>query len=180
MYVWNVNTRKFITFLFADNTSGITSVAFSPDSKLVAAGDDQGEAQLWDVASGQRIGIPLTADTRPVESVAFSSDGKTLATGSTDGTARLWDVDLDDNDLTGAVSVGTKAVISVAFSPGGKMLATGDYDCMARLWNAATQQQLGGPLHRLTAPRGLILARSLIQLSRILPAGRCLDHPECP
>ena len=124
------------------NASKITSLAFSPNGNFLAGGDYQGTAQLWDVASQQQIGTPLTTDTRSVESVAFSPDGKTLATGSNDGTARLWDVYLDDNDPTGFVSAGTRAAHSVAFSPDGKILADGDYDGTARLWNAATQHQL--------------------------------------
>ena len=116
--------------------------SLQPGRQLVAAGDDDGTAQLWDVATKQRIGIPLTVDTRPVESVAFSPAGKTLATGSNDGTARLWDVSVDDDDPSGAVSAGTRPAHSVAFSPDGKTLTAGDYDGRARLWNVATQRQL--------------------------------------
>ena len=47
-------------------------------------------ARLWDAATGQPIGPPLT-HKGAVDAVAFRPDGKTLVTGSADGTARLWD-----------------------------------------------------------------------------------------
>ena len=81
---------------------GVTSVAFSPDGKTLAAGyggvgDVGGGVVLWDVAGAQRLAAdPLPVEEGDVTSVAFSPDGKTLAAGygvvGGGGGVVLWDV----------------------------------------------------------------------------------------
>ena len=67
-------------------------MAFSPDGKTLASGSADGTTRLWDMATRQQIGEPLSANANQVYSVAFSPDGKTLASGGADSTVRLWDV----------------------------------------------------------------------------------------
>jgi WD40 repeat protein len=68
-----------------------TSVAFSPDRKLIVAGAEDGTLTLWDAAdlrSHYRVaaGEMLKADARRVTSVAFSPDGTTVLSRHADGT----------------------------------------------------------------------------------------------
>jgi WD40 repeat protein/beta-lactamase regulating signal transducer with metallopeptidase domain len=70
--------------------AGPTTLAFSPDGRvLVARGPDR-SASAWDVTGGQEVGQLKGHDGR-VETVSFSPDGKTVASGSTDTTVLLWD-----------------------------------------------------------------------------------------
>jgi WD40 repeat protein/transcriptional regulator with XRE-family HTH domain len=139
-------------------SDAVLSVAFGPDGKTLATGDNDGTVQLWDVAARQQIGLPLSS-TGAVNAVAFSPDGKTLATGSADGTVRSWDlaISLPAGPLQafgGTVTSrsagsllfnGHTSVIWVAFSSDGKILATGDSDGTVQRWVVATRHPIGAP-----------------------------------
>uniref|UniRef100_UPI002AD327FD nSTAND1 domain-containing NTPase n=1 Tax=Frankia sp. Cas3 TaxID=3073926 RepID=UPI002AD327FD len=140
----------------AQNTS-VTSVAFSPDSHVLATGSNDRGVRLWDVSSpGQPhlIGVPLTGHTGIVTSVAFSPDGRTLASGSNDNSVRLWDVSRPGQaHPLGEPLTGSDTVTSVAFSPDGHTLVSGSYDYNnpVRLWDLTTPT---APIPLGPLPRG--------------------------
>ncbi len=75
-------------------TGSPVDVAFSPDGKILAAGNSDGTVRLWDVAIGRLFRL-LTDRTRvrvPACSTARSPDGMLLAVRSLDGTVQLWEV----------------------------------------------------------------------------------------
>jgi WD40 repeat protein len=78
------------------HTSGVNSVAFSPDGKLLASGSTDWTIKLWEVATGSPVRT-LYGHTWVVNSVAFSPDGRLLASSSSDDTIKLWDI----SDLLG-------------------------------------------------------------------------------
>ena len=69
----------------------MTSVAISPDGRLVAAGSLDTVVRLWDVQTGQLI-ERLVGHKDSVYSVAFTPDGKGLVSGSLDQTLKHWDL----------------------------------------------------------------------------------------
>lgn len=109
--------------------SWVTSVAFSPDGKWLAAGAKDA-VQLIDVET-KAIVREVVTKSGQVRAVAFSPDGKLLATGGYQNVS-LW------NPTTGELVKplkGHKAyVTSLAFSPDGSRLATACEDEVARVW----------------------------------------------
>jgi WD40 repeat protein len=67
----------------------VTSVAFSPDGKTLAAGSRDTTIKLWDVRTGQELAT-LKGHVGGVMSVAFSPDCKTIASGSVYKTVTVW------------------------------------------------------------------------------------------
>jgi WD40 repeat protein len=116
-----------------------TSVAFSPDGKLLATAGSDHLIYLWDASTGQPL-AKLSGHTQKVWKVVFSPDGNKLASAGWDGTARVWDVNarLEIKTLTGH----TGNVSGLAFSPDGSKLATGSWDKQIKLWNVSTGKEL--------------------------------------
>jgi general transcriptional corepressor TUP1 len=127
---------------------GVTSVAISPDGRLVAAGSLDRIVRLWDVQSGYFL-ERYEGHTDSVYSVAFSPDGNSLASGSLDKTLKLWDIS-DTRFRTKCRSTftgHTDFVLSVAFSPNGNWLISGSKDRSVQFWDprsAVTHLKLEG------------------------------------
>jgi WD40 repeat protein len=132
-YLWRISHSDPPTL---QHQTGIESLAFSPNGKILATGIADGKVKLWDTATRQERST-LNGHKGIVSSVAFSPNGNMLATGSFDGTEKLWDAATGQELAT--LKGHTNIVRSVAFSPDGKILATGSNDKTVKLWDVATK-----------------------------------------
>jgi WD40 repeat protein len=139
---WNLTDRARITMRPFASPARANAVAFSPDGKTVATGGTDGNVRLWDAATQQEIGPPMSSDAKPLAAVAFSPDGVLVAAGSADGNVQLWDT-ATGQEAGSALVTGAAEVAALAFSPDGKLLATGGQDGADRLWDVATGSQVG-------------------------------------
>jgi hypothetical protein len=135
--LWEAATGKKIrTFSAEDDGSGkpvkLTSLAFSPDGKMVAACGYFPRIHIWDVATGKAIS-QLDGANRQGRSVAFSPDGHMLASTGDAGVVELWEVATGQRRKAWVAHPGK--CMSLQFAPDGRSLATGGYDTTAIIWD---------------------------------------------
>ena len=147
--LWDIAAKTCIAMYM-----NATSVAFSPDGKLLAAVDVNGSVadneniRLWTVATGQFTPLP-NPKSLGAYSVACSPDDLTLAAADENGYTYLWNV--VTHKMIGRLPgpQGWRAN-SVAFSSDGKRLAVGYENGYTYLWDAVTPKLID----RLPGPQG--------------------------
>jgi len=120
--------------------TGFSAIAFSPDSKTLAAASRFTQIFLLDAATGRLVNVlKVTTGYIETRALAFSPDGKLLATGGDGGVINLWD--LESKQLHATLRGHTATIYGIMFSPDGNTVATGGDDRTVRLWDAATGQE---------------------------------------
>ncbi|KAK4082504.1 hypothetical protein Purlil1_11279 [Purpureocillium lilacinum] len=123
----------------AGHRERVNSVAFSPDSALMASGSDDRTIRLWRADPGECLQT-LEGHGDRVNSVVISPDSALVASGSDDRTIRLWRADTGEclHTLEGQGA----SVESVAISPNSALVASGSGDRTIRLWRTDTGECL--------------------------------------
>ena len=158
------------------HTDTISAVAFSEDSKRLAAATHTGDIRLWEAESN----LPITdfkAKDSTITALAFSPDGTQFATGDREYKVKVWNINSGKAIET---FVGKKgkyrhkgAVNSIAFSPEGHLLASGSQDGVVNIWRVETEQK---PLTtHASGLRNVVSAAATLGVSTVLQ-----EEHDCP
>src|SRR5262249_34445845 len=115
------------------STLPITSVGFSPDGKLVVAGNAAGQVRWVELVS-KKADSPALWHRGAISALAVSPDNRLIVSAGEDGKAHVWEA--ASGQPVGPPLMHRDRITGAVFSPDGKWLLTGgaDRDRTARLW----------------------------------------------
>ncbi|HEY7618248.1 MAG TPA: TIR domain-containing protein [Solirubrobacteraceae bacterium] len=119
--------------------AGWRTQPFSNDGKLVAGGDFCGHVNIWNVATGKRVGHEFAIGGE-LARLFFSPDGKRIAAAGWNSTITVADV--ATGRIVAVLTDHTRGVPTVEYSPDGRYLASAGLDSTARIWDAQTLRLL--------------------------------------
>jgi WD40 repeat protein len=148
--LWGVGTGKKEAVLGHFRARAFAMV-FSPCGKYLAAGDEDGNIQLFDLA--RRTARGLKGHTEQITALAFTSDGRTLASGAhgegyekEDSTIRFWEVPA--GKLRGKVT-SPRGVWNLGWRHDDRVLYSSSLDGAVHLWDVPRAWGRGkGPSRR--------------------------------
>ncbi|KAJ7592961.1 WD40-repeat-containing domain protein [Mycena floridula] len=140
--IWNAEMGECLLVL--QNAGPVLSVAFSPDGHYLASGPINSAVYIWDVKTGEVIGLLRNSDSEEGDSsttsltrsqtLVFSPDGNRIVSGS-DDEIQIWDV--KSCALVLRFREYTVWISSVDWSPDGKWVIWGSsWHDTVHIWDA--------------------------------------------
>jgi DNA-binding beta-propeller fold protein YncE len=88
--LWDTNSWQELGQALSGSQGEVDALAFSPDSRMLAAGGADRLVHLWDISKPGPSDTPLDGQVETIDCLAFSPDGKWLAAGGANNTWTIW------------------------------------------------------------------------------------------
>ena len=131
--LWDTASFKHRHLRDLGGHGAVSSVAWGPDSQLVASTTNQSRIKVWDRTTGEKKFV-LSDHKSGIPSVAWSNGGKRLVSAGSDQTIKIWDLSTQEVAVTLCGHRGP--VYSAVWSPDACHVASGSEDGTIRIWDA--------------------------------------------
>lgn len=134
LYVYSVKGDTLTQGVVLEKHRGeISSVRYSPDGTMIASGDLNREAVVWDRITWEVKVKNMLYHTARVNAVAWSPDSSKVATTSVDGCIYVYDVTKPASARTAIRNAHLGGASALVFVDSGTLASGGDDACV-RLW----------------------------------------------
>lgn len=144
--VADVQTFQNLGSQFGDDRP-LSTIRFSPNSKLVLTTSWTGTTKLWDLPNLNQVHVRRGhlekisgAAWHPEATIGLSDSAVNFATGGGEGDVKLWS--LDNEKPLATLSGHANRVGRVAFHPSGAYLGSAGFDGTWRMWDVETHKEL--------------------------------------
>jgi len=130
--------------VLAGHTGYVPSIDVSPNGRLLASGDADGNIILWNAEANAWPVVDALAAENGLRSVDVNADNSTIVTGDGQNGVTLWDMTANppiSTRLTHARSI-TTPVRTMTFSPDSTMLMSAGKNGTLMLWDMETGAQI--------------------------------------
>ena len=126
-------------FTYSGHSNYVSSVAWSPDGKLIASASGDGTVQVWNASTGAHVLI-YRGHSQDVLTVAWSPNGQYIASAGIDTTVQIWNASTGQHIYT--YRGHSDAVFAVAWSPDSTRIVSASNDGSVQEWKASNGQRL--------------------------------------
>ncbi len=126
------------------------AIALSPDGRLLAVAERDGNIGLIDTRTRQPSGPPLAGHQGGVRDLTFDTGGGRLISAGVDGTIRLWPIRDGRGDPGRIIGETDDVVMGVQFNPLDTIAVSANGDGSVQLWDLRLGGPMGPPLMRQT------------------------------
>lgn len=130
----NLAEANLARCIFLEPRHQVRGFAFTPDGKLLAAGDESGKIHLWQVADGKKL-MTWEGHNHLVKTIKFDADGQTLVSASTDGTVKVWSP--TSSKCLRSLTMNSHFARATALTPNLQIFATGSQDGTIEFWDVS-------------------------------------------